>query len=93
MKYEQVHERRQSADHMESTMLLASLGGVIAAAIALNYGWLPSLGLFLLSVIAFGLSRVFDLLSSLIGLVGKIEENQKLSRSVAGDNTGSQVNS
>jgi hypothetical protein len=70
MKAEEIYERRQSAGRMEVILIVTSVVGMIAAILALfNYGWFPGLTLFFLSVIAYGLSRVFDLLSDLLGSV------------------------
>ena len=88
MKSEYVYERRQLADRMEVIMVIASAIGTIAAIfVFFSHGWLPSLALFLLSVIAFALSRVFDLLADVLTSVGRFEEGKKLSRSDKGDNT------
>ena len=67
MKPEYIYERRQSAGHMEVVMLLASfIGTVTAVPVFFVYGWLPGFALFLLSLIAYALSRVFDFLSDLL---------------------------
>ena len=61
MKPEDVYERRQSADRMDAVMVITSAIGAIAAILALfTHGWLAGLSLFLLSMIAFAMSRVFD---------------------------------
>ena len=87
MKPEYVYERRQSAGQIEAVMFVASVIGAIAATFALfNDGWLPGLTLFLLSLIAFALSRVFDLLAELLAVTGRFEEIKKLSQSAKGDN-------
>ena len=86
MKYEDIYERSQSAGRMGAVMILASAIGAIAAIVALlSYGWLAGLSLFLLSVIAFALSRVFDLLADLPISVGRSEESKKPNRSEKGD--------
>jgi hypothetical protein len=86
MKYEDIYERSQSAGRMEAVMICASAIGAIAAIVALlSYGWLAGLSLFLLSVIAFALSRVFDLLANLLTSVGRFEESKKPNRSEKGD--------
>jgi hypothetical protein len=86
MKPEQIYERRESAGRMEAIMIVASVIGTIAAvAVLLNYGWLPALGLFLLSVIAFAMSRMFDLLGDILSSVGRVEESKKPGRSEKGD--------
>lgn len=74
---------------MEAVMLIVSVMGAVTAVLALfTYGWMPGLALFLLSAIAFGLSRVFDLLADLLSSAG--EENKKsVSPSEKGDSTGS----
>lgn len=78
MKPEDTYERRQSADRMETVMLLASVFGAITAIMMfVNYGWLPGLAMILLSLIAFALSRVFDLLADVLGSIGRVEERTK----------------
>ena len=58
-------------------MVIASAMGTIASVVVLfTHGWLPGLGLFLLSVIAFAMSRVFDLLADLMTSVGRLEESK-----------------
>jgi len=67
-------------------MILASAIGAIAAIITfLSHGWLAGFSLFLLSVIAFAMSRVFDLLADLLTSVGRFEESKKPIRSEKGD--------
>jgi hypothetical protein len=86
MKYEDINERSQSAGRMEAVMIFASAIGAIAAIVALlSYGWLAGLSLFLLSVIAFAMSRVFDLLADLLTSVGRFEESKKPNRSEKGN--------
>ncbi len=71
-------------------MVVFSAIGVIAALFALfSHGWMPSLTLFLLSVIAIALSRVFDLLADLLASVGRLEEVKKLSSSEKRNQTSS----
>ena len=68
-------------------MFVASVIGAIAATFALfTDGWLPGLTLFLLSLIAFALSRVFDLLAELLAVTGRFEEIKKPRQSAKGDN-------
>ena len=86
MKPEEVYERSQSADRMEAVMVIASAIGAITAIVAFfTHGWLAGLGLLLLSVIAFAMSRVFDLLADLLTSVGRSEENKKPNQPVKGD--------
>ena len=90
MKPEDAYERTQSADRMDAVMVITSAIGAIAAIIALfSHGWLAGLGLFLLSMIAFAMSRVFDLLADLLASVGKLEESKKPGRSEKGDDAAS----
>ena len=63
---------------MEAVMIIVSAIGIIAAILALfSHGWLPSLALFLLSVIAFAMSRVFDLFDDLLASVSRFEGSKK----------------
>jgi hypothetical protein len=76
---EYIYERRQSAGHMEMVMLVASVVGIITAILAFfGYGWLVGLALFLLSLIAYALSRVFDFLSDLLGAIGQDEQTRSV---------------
>lgn len=78
MKPEYTYERRQSADRMEAVMPLASgVGTITAILMFFNYGWLPGLAVFLLSLIAFALSRVFDLLADVLGSISRVEKGLK----------------
>ena len=83
MKPEHIYERCQSAWRMEAVMLVASIIGTMTAAwVLLAFGWLPSLALFLLSLIAYGMSRVFDLLADLLAAIGRDEQRQEQGRPV-----------
>jgi hypothetical protein len=42
-----------------------------------THGWLPGLFLFLVSLIVFGLSRMFNLLGGMLASVGQMEERVK----------------
>jgi hypothetical protein len=78
MKPNPLYEKRQSADRMESILAAASvLGGIVAVVVLFTHGWLSSLVLLLLSLIVFGLSRVFDLLGSMLASIGRMEEHMK----------------
>ena len=78
MKYEFIYERSQTAGRMEAVMLIVTVVALVAAVFAfLNYGWLPSLGLLVLSSIAFALSRLFDLIGDLFNSAARPEENVK----------------
>jgi hypothetical protein len=67
-----VFEHRRSADRMAAVMLVASVLGMVTAVVAfLSYGWMPGFGFFLLSLIAYALSRVFDLLGELLAAAGQ----------------------
>ena len=78
MKPEYTYERRQSADRMETVMVLASIIGTITAILMVfNYGWLPGLAVLLLSLIAFALSRVFDLLADVLVSISRVEKSIK----------------
>lgn len=77
MKPQYIYKRRQSAGKMEMVMLLASAIGFVTAILAFfEYGWTAGLSLFLLSLIAFALSRVFDFLSDLLGAIGQDEQSR-----------------
>jgi hypothetical protein len=77
MKHEYIYERRQSAGRMEVIMLLASGFGIVTAVLALlNYGWVPCFAMLLLSVIAYGLARVFDFLTDLLASVEPDEQTR-----------------
>lgn len=90
MKPKQVYERRQAAEQMEALLVILSAIGAIAAVFAfLCYGWWPGLALFLLSGIAFALSRVFELLAELLAWAGRFEERKKPNRPEQGNNPGS----
>ena len=74
MKSEVLHERRASASRMEAVMLVVTVICVLAAAFAfLHSGWMPSLGFLALGSLAFGLSRVFDLLGELFASQRTVE--------------------
>lgn len=78
MKPNPQYEKCQAADRMEAILAAASvLGGIAAVVVLLTHGWLPSLFLLLVSLIVFGLSRVFDLLGGLLASVGRMEERMK----------------
>ncbi len=72
-------------------MIIVGAISAVGAVLALfSYGWAPGLTLFILGLIAFALSRVFDLLAALLTSVGKLEEsNKSINRSEKGDETGS----
>lgn len=89
MKPEYIYERCQSASRMEAVMLVTSVVGTITAIMVLfAYGWLASLTIFLLSLIAYGLSRVFDLLADLLAAIGRGEQRLEQSGSVKDKNAG-----
>jgi hypothetical protein len=72
MKRELIYERRQAAGRMEAVMLFTTAVALIGAILAfLTYGWWPALELFILGLIAYALSRVFDLLDTLFASIGK----------------------
>ena len=78
MKYEFIYERTQTAGQMEAVMLIVTVVALIAAVFAfINYGWLPSLGLLVLSSIAFALSRLFDLIGDLFSSAAGPAESAK----------------
>lgn len=59
-------------------MLIVTAVALVAAIFAfINYGWLPGMGLLVLSSIAFALSRLFDLIGDLLGAMGGPEESAK----------------
>jgi len=78
MKYNSIYERCESARKLEAVLLLTSMvGGITAVFILWNNSLLLSLAVFLLSVVAFGLGRLFDLVAETLSVVGRIEENVK----------------
>jgi hypothetical protein len=83
MKPEYIYERRQAAYRMEAVMLVASVVGMVAAVVAFfNYGWLPGFAFLLLGIIAYALSRVFDLLADLLATSGREEQRPEQSQGV-----------
>ena len=77
MKPEYIFEHRQSADRMAAVMLVTSVLGMVTAVVAFfNYGWMPGFAFFLLSLIAYALSRVFDLLAELLAVAGKGRQSE-----------------
>jgi hypothetical protein len=78
MKPNPLYEKCQLADRMESVLTVASiLGGIVAVLVLLTHGWLPGLFLFFVSLILYGLSRVFELLGGLLASMGRMEERMK----------------
>ena len=76
MKRELIYERRQAAGRMEAVMLFASAVALIGAILAFLARELwPGLVLFTLALIAYALSRVFDLLDTLFASIGKPDGN------------------
>lgn len=76
MKTEDLYERRQTLDRMESTMVIASVVGALTAIfVMLNNGWVAGVAMFLLSLVAFALSRGFVFLSAVLGDLDRIERN------------------
>ena len=83
MKYSEIYRRRQSIGRIEALMLVVSMIGLITAVfVLLFYGWFLGLLMFLLTAICYALSRVFELMSELMGYVARIEEAVKPSRVV-----------
>jgi hypothetical protein len=63
---------------MEVILVVASACGAIAAVLVfLRYGVVLGVLALLPSVIAFGMSRLFDMISELLACVGRIEEDLK----------------
>ena len=63
---------------MEAVMLMVAAVALVAAVFAfIGYGWLPGVGLLILSSIAFALSRLFDLIGDLFGSIGGAEASAK----------------
>lgn len=78
MKYESIYERCRSAGQLESVLLLGSVvGGITAFFVFFKYGLLLSLSVFLLSLVAYGLGRLFDLVADILNVVGRVEEDLK----------------
>jgi hypothetical protein len=74
MKREDLYERRQAASRMEAVMLIVTAVCLLAAVFGLlRYGLLAGLAFSVLGALAFGLSRVFDLLGDLFALNCKPE--------------------
>lgn len=66
MNREELYERREAASRMSAVMLVVTAVCAFAAVFALlRYGWLAGLGFVVLGALAFGLSRVFDLVGEL----------------------------
>ena len=83
MKYSEIYRRRQSIGRIEALMVVVSVIGLITAVFRLLlYGWFLGLLMFLLTAICYALSRVFELMSELMGYVARIEEAVKPSRVV-----------
>lgn len=79
MKDESIYERCRSAGQLESVLLLGSVvGGIAAFFVFFKYGLLLSLSVFLLSLVAYGLGRLFDLVADILNTVGRVEENLKV---------------
>lgn len=78
MKPNPRYEQCQSADRMEAILAIASvLGSVVAVWVLFTHGWLASLVTIFMSLIAFALSRVFDLLAGTLAAIGRMEEHVK----------------
>lgn len=78
MKRESIYERRESAGRIEVILVVASACGAVAAVLAfLRYGVVLGVLAFLPSVMAFGMSRLVDMISELLACVGRIEEDLK----------------
>jgi len=78
MKREDIYERSQTAGKMEAVMLIVTAVALVAAVFAfIGYGWLPALELLVLGLIAFALSRLFDLIGDLFGSMERPEECAK----------------
>lgn len=83
MKYSEIYRRRQSIGRIEVLMLVVSVIGLIAAVLVLLfYGWLLGLLVFLLTAICYALSRVFELMSELMGYVARVEDAAMPGRAV-----------
>jgi hypothetical protein len=78
MKDSTTYEQRQSADRMEAVLLLASGVGVIVSIFVFAYhGWPAGVLALLLSLVIFSLARLFDLMSEIMGRIGRLEEYAK----------------
>jgi hypothetical protein len=78
MKTSTLHEWQQSAGRMEAVLGgAAALGGVTAVLAFLRYGWVLGLSVLLLSIVAYSLSRLFDVMSELLTRVDRIEEKME----------------
>ena len=68
-------QRVQKASDMEVTMLIVAVVPLVGAAFAfLSYGLLAGLALLILSALAFGLSKFFDLVGDLLFETSKTGE-------------------
>ena len=74
MKYEAIYERRKSADHLGAVLLPASVAGIATAVVGSSSNFIPRIGVLLLSLVAFALFRLFDLLGEVLSIVGRLEE-------------------
>jgi len=62
---------------MEMVMLAAGvIGAITAIFVFLSYGWMSGFSFFLLSLICYGLSRVFDFLGDLLATIGRDEKGK-----------------
>jgi hypothetical protein len=65
-KREFVHERSQTAAQMMAIMMMVCVVSLFGAIFAfIKFGWFPALTLLILASIAYGLSRLFDLIGDL----------------------------
>lgn len=78
MKTSTVYEWQQTAGRMEAVLGGAVvLGGVTAVIAFLYYGLVLGLSVLLLSIVAYCLSRLFDVMSEMLTRVGRIEERME----------------
>ncbi len=78
MKYTSIYERCESAQRLESILLLTSGVTMVAAMVTLwRHGFLFAAVVAVLSVLSYGLSQLFGLLSDVMSSVGRLEENRK----------------
>lgn len=74
MKSSAIYERHQTARRMEAVLLFASaVGAVTSVFVFLAHGWFLGVAVLLLSLVTFALSQLFDMMSELLGRIGRVE--------------------
>jgi len=84
MKREVLFERREQASRTEAVMWLIVAVSVIAAIFAfLNLGWLAALGFLLVGGLAYGVSRVLELIGEVFASIHALEASTQERTAVA----------